>query len=126
LLCQRRKHESLPALVERVFKYQRSGTLWGGRFKSSLVESERYLLTLYRYIELNPVRARMVEHPAEYSWSSYGCNALGVESELQTPHEQYISLGKAKEERLVAYRELFKVQIDRNLLKGIRDSVNKG
>ena len=106
--------------------YQRSGTLWEGRFKSSLVQSERYLLELYRYIELNPVRADMVDDPGEYSWSSYACNALGVKTELQTPHPEYLSLGKTKEERLEKYRALFKAHVSDKLLKEIRESVNKG
>ena len=55
--------------------YQRSGTLWEGRYKASLIDNERYLLTCMRYIELNPVRAKMVEHPGEYPWSSYQANA---------------------------------------------------
>ena len=55
--------------------YKRSGTLWEGRFKSCLVQSEEYLLQCYRYIELNPVRANMVNDPADYIWSSYQCNA---------------------------------------------------
>ncbi len=71
-----------------------------GRFKSSLIQSEKYLLELHRYIELNPVRADMVDETSEYSWSSYGCNALGMETELQTPHELYLALGKTKHERL--------------------------
>jgi len=106
--------------------YQRSGTLWEGRFKSSLVQSERYLLELYRYIELNPVRADMVDDPAEYSWSSYACNALGIETELQTPHSEYLLLGKTKEERVDNYRTLFKAQVSTELLKEIRGSMSKG
>ena len=108
------------------YTYQRSGTLWEGRFKSCLVESEQYLLELYRYIELNPVRAGMVEEPSEYSWSSYGCNALGVKTDLQMPHELYLKLGKTEEERLENYRSLFKSHIDVELLKEIREGVNKG
>ncbi len=108
------------------YTYQRSGTLWEGRFKSSLIQSERYLLELHRYIELNPVRADMVSEPSEYSWSSYGCNALGVESGLQTPHELYLALGKTKQEILENYRELFKAHVGVELLKDIRESVNKG
>ncbi len=108
------------------YTYQRSGTLWEGRFKSSLIESERYLLMLYRYIELNPVRAGMVDDPSEYSWSSYCCNALGVETELQSPHEHYLALGKTKDERLVNYRRLFKTHVGVELLTEIRKSVNKG
>ena len=119
--------QSIGRMYVRYFNYtyQRSGTLWEGRFKSSLIQSEKYLLELHRYIELNPVRADMVDEPSEYSWSSYGCNALGVETELQTPHELYLALGKTKHERLESYRQLFKVQVDVELLKEIRDSVNK-
>ena len=106
--------------------YQRTGTLWEGRFKSSLIDSERYLLEMYRYIELNPVRAKMVEDPSEYSWSSYACNALGIESDLQSPHTLYLALGKTKKERLKNYRELFKTHIGTELLKDIRNGVNKG
>ncbi len=106
--------------------YQRSGTLWEGRFKSCLVQSERYLLELYRYIELNPVRAGMMDDPSDYSWSSYAINVLGVESELQTPHPECLALGKTREERLSNYRELLKAQIAAETLKKIRESINKG
>ncbi len=120
--------QSIGRMYVRYFNntYQRTGTLWEGRFRSCLVESERYLLSLYRYIELNPVRAGMVDDPSEYSWSSYGCNALGIATDLQTPHEEYLRLGKAAEERQVAYRDLFKVQIGVELLKEIRGSTNRG
>jgi len=66
--------------------YERTGTLWEGRYKSTLVDSDNYFLTVSRYIELNPVRAGMVAHPADYLWSSYQCNALGKPIELITPH----------------------------------------
>jgi putative transposase len=67
-------------------KYGRTGTLWEGRYKSTLVQTENYLLTVYRYIELNPVRAKMVDHASEYPWSSYRYNAVGLNIELVTPH----------------------------------------
>jgi len=57
--------------------YKRSGTLWEGRFRSCLTQEEAYVLACQRYIELNPVRAGMVEHPADYCWSSYRANAQG-------------------------------------------------
>ena len=75
------------------FEYLRSGTLWEGRFKSCLVQEERYLLEVYRYVELNPVRAEMVTDPCEYRWSSYQINALGKVSNLCTPHPEYLELG---------------------------------
>ena len=74
------------------YTYKRTGTLWEGRYKSCLVEAETYLLGLYRYIELNPVRAGMVGDPSEYPWSSYQINALGKKSDLCTPHGLYLSL----------------------------------
>ena len=67
--------------------YRRTGTLWEGRYKSSLVDRARYCLTCYRYIERNPVRTGMVMQPEDYSWSSYTCNALGANSSLIWPHE---------------------------------------
>ena len=103
---------------------QRTGTLWEGRYKSSLVQDEHYLLTCYRYIELNPVRARMVASPGDYKWSSYHFNAYGKHDEIILPHEQYRSLAKDKEQRCYQYRELFRNQIDDNLLHEIRDSIN--
>jgi putative transposase len=87
-------------------KYQRTGTLWEGRHRSSLVQSERYLLVCYRYIELNPVRAGMVKQPEEYQWSSYGTNGWGDRSWL-TPHQEYRRLGRGPNQRCASYRELF-------------------
>ena len=91
-------------------KYRRTGTLWEGRHRASLVQSERYLLTCMRYIECNPVRAQMVARPEEYRWSSYGTNAWGDHSWLR-PHEEYARLGTTPAERGHAYRELFKIEV---------------
>ena len=96
------------------------------RYKSCLVQAERYLLEVYRYIELNPVRADMVTDPAEYSWSSYQINALGKSSELCTPHPEYLSLGKTECDRLKNYRALFSHHVDGKLLEEIRSNTNKG
>ena len=90
--------------------YKRSGTIWEGRHKSSLVQSERYLLTCMRYIELNPVAANIVSKPEEYKWSSYMVNAWGRDSAL-VHHDEYLKLDKNKETRCFAYRELFKYQL---------------
>ena len=89
-------------------KYGKSGTLWEGRFKANSIDSEHYLLSCYRYIELNPVRAGMVEKPEEYRWSSYRCNAYGEKDDLITPHKQHLELAKNQKQRLSAYRDLFK------------------
>lgn len=106
--------------------YERTGTLWEGRFKSCLVDTEQYLLACYRYIELNPVRANMVASPSEYAWSSYRCNALGVESELCTPHEQYLGLGDTSQKRQQAYRSLFSADLNTALVQEIRNAANHG
>ena len=105
-------------------RYKRSGTLWEGRFKSCIVQSEEYLLYCYRYIELNPVRALMVDGPGEYPWSSYQCNALGKQSTLCCPHVEYLRLGNHDVERQQAYRNLFKAHLESDLLSNIRDSIN--
>lgn len=107
------------------YTYQRTGTLWEGRYKATLIDSEAYLLTCMRYIELNPVRADMVAHPSEYPWSSYRRNALGQTNDLITPHLEYKRLGKTDEERQAAYRQLFKAHIPEISLNEIRDATNK-
>ena len=111
------------------FAYRRSGTLWEGRYRATVVDSERYLLTLMRYIELNPVRAGMVEQPGEYLWSSYAFNAQGESgpnSGWLTPHEEYLSLGRSATDRQDAYRLLFKAAIPQDDLKEIRECSHKG
>ena len=100
--------------------YRRSGTLWEGRFKSTLVQSSRYVLACYRYIELNPVRAGMVKHPHEYPWSSFACNAIGIFNPLVIPHTEYQSLGSTKPIRQKQYRQLFENDINPNLVDQIR------
>lgn len=107
-------------------RYGRTGTLWEGRFKSSLVDSENYLLACYRYIELNPVRACMVKDPSEYHWSSFRTNALGESDELVVPHYLWRALGKDQNERLDAYRSLFGTTINSEEIQAIRDGLNKG
>ena len=90
------------------------------------MQEESYLLQLYRYIELNPVRAGMVVQPSDYIWSSYQINALGKESELCTPHDCYLALGRDALQRQANYRELFQSHVDGALLESIRLAVNKG
>src|SRR5690554_126539 len=107
------------------YTYGRTGTLWEGRYKSTLVDSEAYLFTLYRYIELNPVRAQMVAHASEYPWSSYQHNAVGREIGLITPHELYDALGKTRKARQSRYRAMFKGRMADADLEDIRDATNK-
>ncbi|MBX9812126.1 MAG: transposase [Burkholderiales bacterium] len=107
------------------YTYQRTGTLWEGRYKATVVDAESYLLTCMRYIELNPVRAGMVEHPGDYRWSSYRAHAQGEPDALLTPHLLYRRLGRAEEERQAAYRQLFRAQLAKADLDAIREATNK-
>ena len=104
--------------------YRRSGTLWEGRFRSCLLQEDAYVLACYRYIELNPVRAAMVAHPAEYRWSSYRSNAQGEANSLLTPHPLYRSLGSDGDARQANYRELFRFELDPGLVDEIRQATN--
>jgi putative transposase len=107
------------------YVYQRTGTLWEGRYKATLIDSDAYLLTCMRYIELNPVRANMVAHPSGYLWSSYAYNALGQPNALVTPQIEYLRLGKTDEERQAAYRQLYKHHISESSMNEIREATNK-
>lgn len=108
------------------YTYQRTGTLWEGRYKATLIDSEHYLLSCYRYIELNPVRAQdMVDEPEEYPWSSYRYNALGMKNGLITPHDEYLKLARSNKERQQAYRSLFNRPLAEKTLEEIREATNK-
>ena len=104
--------------------YRRSGTLWEGRFRSCLAQEEHYVMGCYRYIELNPVRAEMVEHPAECRWSSYRVNGQGEQSRLITSHPLYDALGDSPGDRRAAYRELFRYELNPGLVDEIRKATN--
>jgi putative transposase len=101
-------------------RHRRSGTLWEGRYKSCLVDTDVYLLRCYRYIELNPVRAAMVAAPSEHVWSSYRANADGFDDPLIRPHPAYLALGKDKAERCDVYRSLFAEALGPDELDEIR------
>ncbi len=123
-----RMMQSLGRQYVRYFNHthNRSGTLWEGRFRACLVQEENYLMQCYRYIELNPVRAGIVTRPADYGWSSFRCNALGVESKLCTPHDLYLQLGTSPEERQRRYRDLFNESLSDSELQRIRAKLNSG
>ena len=106
--------------------YHRTGTLWEGRFKSSLIQDEEYLLRCMRYIELNPMRANLVSKPQEYPWSSYARNAYGKKNPIITPHKIYTSLGKDSVEQRKAYRSLFKQELNEQELTDIRAALQTG
>jgi putative transposase len=106
--------------------YNRSGSLWEGRFKSSLVDSRRYVLACYRYIELNPVRAGMVRHPSGYFWSSYRQNAISLDDYPIHPHAEWLSLGTNANDRRARYQRLVEEGINRKQLDLIRYGARKG
>ena len=113
--------------VQLFNKYnQRSGTLWEGRFRSTLIDSETYLFACYRYIELNPVRAHMVNVPDDYRWSSYRVNALGSKSTLIKPRQELLQLSKDRNFRLERYRRIFSSGGTENDFAAIRFGTNKG
>lgn len=107
-------------------KWKRTGSLWEGRFHSSIIDCQSYFFTCHRYIELNPVRAGLVQEPREYAWSSYPTNALGDPSDLIVPHGLYVGLGPDRISRCQAYRALFDVVVGDDDVRAIRDATNGG
>ena len=127
--------ESLSLLMERVAGRQtryvnklegRSGSLWEGRFKSSIISTAEYLPACCRYIDLNPLRAGMVAAPGEYKWSSYGCKGQGKKDSVVDFDESYLALGENKSERQEAYEQYVRDTIPEGEIKLIRDSLQRG
>lgn len=106
-------------------RHRRTGTLWEGRYKSCLVDSDTYVLRCHRYIELNPVRAHMTDDPATHPWSSYQANGLGRHDPLLTPHEIYLALGDSPAQRQAAYRSIVAEAISDDELAEIRAYVRQ-
>lgn len=106
--------------------HDRTGTLWEGRYRATVVHAEDYLLTCMRYVEMNPARAGIVEHPAAYAHSSYAANAQGTADALVTPHRVYRGLGADAAARQAAYRQLFRGQLSKDDLESIRSATHKG
>jgi putative transposase len=107
-------------------RHERTGTLWEGRFRSCIAESARYVLACYRYLELNPVRAGMVNHPADYLWSSYAVNNGARSDPFLSPHAEFVALASDEAKRHASYRALFNSEIEEPLLEEIRDAANTG
>jgi len=157
LLASPESEDSLPRMMQwlgghyaRYFNrcYRRRGSLWEGRYKTSLIDSDAYLLKCYRYIELNPVRAGMVEHPRQYPWSSYRANAgdqvndqgsglsltplegarlkSGTCPDLLTPHPVYLALSSNEGKRYERYQDLFQDELDRHTLSQFGRGIEKG
>lgn len=135
LLCTPGSDRTISLLMQSVgrryvqyfnLKYERTGGLWEGRFRSFVVESQRYFLTCQRYVELNPVRAGMVTLPGGYAWSSFRCHGMGKESDLHSPHPEYLALGKTSRERIRAYHQLFAEALRRTEHDAIAKSLSSG
>lgn len=107
-------------------RYKRSGTLWGGRYKSSLIDSEAYLLTCYRYVELKPMYLGLVNEPSDYPWSSFHHHTAAERNHLIQDHRLYQKLGDSFEERAQAYSQLFRFEFDRRLFDYIAETVKVG
>jgi len=101
-------------------RHTRSGTLWEGRFRSILIESDRYFFACSRYIELNPVRAGMVADPGAHVWSSFRHNAFGKTQPGITPHRLLQGLAPTARERADAYRAMFADVIDDATMHALR------
>ncbi len=135
LLTTPRSPESIPKMMQSIGRryvhyinatYRRTGTLWNGRYCACLVDPDAYLLNCSLYIELNPLRAGLVDDCNDYAWSSYRYHALGEKTSIVTPHVQYSELGAPGSARQAAYRELCRRSIDQGILKEIRASINSG
>lgn len=133
LLVTPEQKRSLPLMMQAMgrtyvqrlnLRYGRSGTLWEGRYKASLVETNGYFLACQRYIELNPVRAGMVDAPGDYPYSSYRHHALGREDPFLTPHPVYLALHAEPAARRRAYRNLFRDTLSDELLLQVRHHTN--
>ena len=107
-------------------RYERIGNLWEHPFRSCLVESREYVLNCHRYIERNPVRARMVEAPWAHRWSSYAGNAALHMDPLLTPHAEYVALGLNDASRQAAYQQLLGVTDDDGFLRSVREATDGG
>jgi putative transposase len=133
LLLTPGQKRSLPLLMQAMGRdyvqklnktYGRTGTLWEGRYRASLVQDDHYLLACYRYIELNPVRAGLAPAPGDYPYSSYRHNALGKPNHLLSTHSIYRALAEKPDERQTAYRNLFLDSISPEMLATIRNTTN--
>jgi putative transposase len=127
--------ESLPRTMQSLGRryvryvngvYRRTGTLWEGRYRAAPIESEAHFLACCRYIELNPVRARLVASARDYAWSSWRAHALGVADPLLSEHPLYRALGRSAAARREAYRALFRAPLDSEFVEGVRAATNGG
>jgi putative transposase len=120
--------QSLGRRYVRAFndRHKRSGTLWEGRYKATVIDSERYLIACMAYVELNPVRAGMVLHAADYPWSSYAHQAGIRHDPLITPHSLYWALGNTPFSREAAYRQVVESGMGKEQIDNFTQATLKG
>jgi putative transposase len=135
LLASPSEQQSLASLMQKVGrlyvpwfnkKYARTGGLFEGRFRTSLVDTERYFMVCSRYIELNPVRAHVVSDPGDYAWSSYSHHAGIRQDPLVSDHPLYWSLGNTPFQREASYMDMVRQGISDEEVAQISLAVNKG
>ncbi|MBY0508904.1 MAG: transposase [Rhodospirillaceae bacterium] len=133
LLASPGRPESVPRTMQTLGRryvghinglHARTGTLWEGRYRAAVVDTDAYFFRCSRYIELNPVRAGLVKDPGSYPWSSYGANAQGASDPLVKQHTSYLGLNSSAAARAADYREMFREGLDEKTLKSIRDATN--
>lgn len=135
LLVTPRDEDSLPKTMQSLgrryvrhmnWSYGRSGTMWEGRYRAAMIDTEMFFLPCSRYIEMNPLRSKLVEHPRDYQWSSYRANASGEHDVLVTPHPMYRNLGTTDPDRQKAYRDMSSAQLDEEFVTALRAATNGG
>lgn len=107
-------------------RHGRTGTLWEGRYRAAPIDTDEYLIACCRYIELNPVRAGMTDHPRRYRWSSYRAHAEGRDDALAAFHPVFRRLGRTAQARQDAYRALVKETLDPAFMAAVRAATNGG
>jgi len=134
LLATPQHQVSIPKMMQSIGRkyvqyfnrsYRRTGTLWEGRYRSTVIDSEKYLLSCYRYIELNPVRAGMVGDPIDYVWSSYNCHAFGKPDKIISEHDLFRAIGGSREQCQASYRSLCTEELDLQFVKEMREATNR-
>ena len=135
LLLTPLQNDSLPKMMQAVGRsyvlyfnkrHGRSGTLWEGRYRSSLIQTERYFLACMAYIDLNPVRAGMVAHAADYGWSSHG-HYIGRQNEAWlTPHPLYWDMGNTPFAREAAYAAMVQAGVNQEQQQALTFSALSG
>jgi putative transposase len=135
LLLTPQEDQGLPKMMQALGRsyvqafnkaHARTGTLWEGRYRSTLIQTERYLLACMVYIDLNPVRAQLVTQPEDYAWSSYGGYTGRRADRLITPHALYWGLGNTPFAREAAYAELVQAGISRDQQGALTDATLSG